>query len=70
LQKIATGWLKWKPDEFEYALIPDIMIAYEGHVDELKTIHGTGEEEKSNTTAVNTAEDFIAAFGNKGIKRQ
>lgn len=67
MQKIATGWLKWRPNEFEYALIPDIMIAYEGHVDELKTIHGSGEKEKE-TTEVTTAEEFKAAFGNKGIK--
>lgn len=68
MQKIATGWLKWKPDEFEYALIPDILIAYDGHVDELKAIHGSNEK-KNETTQINSAEEFIAAFGNKGVKR-
>jgi len=50
-------------------LIPDILIAYEGHVEELRTIHGSGSKEKE-TTAVNTAADFKAAFGNKGIKKK
>ena len=71
MQKIATGWLKWKPDEFEYALLPDIVIAYEGHIDELKAIHGSGEKEsENNVKKIDSAQDFLASFGNKGIKKQ
>ena len=72
MQKIATGWLKWKPDEFEYALLPDILIAYEGHIDELKAIHGSGEKtsENADVKKIDTAQDFLAFFGNKGVKKQ
>lgn len=71
MQKIATGWLKWKPDEFEYALLPDIVIAYEGHIDELKAIHGSGEKEsENNVKKIDSAQEFLASFGNKGIKKQ
>lgn len=69
MQKIATGWLKWKPDEFEYFLITDILIAYEGYIDELKAIHGSGEKEEDKTSrTITSPEDFKSAFGNKGIK--
>lgn len=63
LQKIATGALKWKPDEFEVALIPDILLAYEGHIDDLKLIHGN--EDKPTNQMEPTAENFDMLFGSK-----
>jgi len=45
------------------------MIAYEGHIEELRLIHGSGEKEKE-TTELTSAEGFRAAFANKGIRKQ
>ena len=67
MQKIATGWLKWRPDEFEYALMPDVLIAYEGYLDELKVIHGNGEKEDKQQVGKNV-QDFVRAFGDKGVR--
>lgn len=61
LQKIATGSLKWRPDEFEIALIPDILLAYQGHIDELKMIYGSSKEK--NKIKITDADDFAKYFG-------
>lgn len=68
LQKVATGWLKWRPKEFEYALIPDIIMAYEGYMEELKAIHGSSEKKDEDSKEFKTADDFRAAFAHKGFK--
>lgn len=47
--------------------MPDILIAYEGYLDELKAIHGNGEKEEKRQVGKN-AQDFIKAFGNKGVR--
>lgn len=57
LQKIATGALKWKPSDFWTELIPDILLAYEGHIDDLKLIHGNEDNQQKPT-----AENFEAMF--------
>lgn len=62
---IAGGWLGWKPNEFEFSSMDDILKAYEAHVEKLKTIYGSGED-KNKKQEIQTAEHFIAAFGNKG----
>lgn len=67
LQEIATGWLGWKPNEFEFANMSDILVAYEGHLKKLKTIHGSGEEKTKQE--ITDAQAFAATFGNRGIKR-
>ena len=57
------------PDVFEYVLISDILIAFDGYVDQLKTIHGSGKkDEATESRIISTPEDFKAAFGKQGIK--
>ena len=66
LWKIAGGWLMWRPHEFEYANIADIMLAYEGHIEKLKLIHGSGEEKNdAKTTPLDNvdADSFDKVFG-------
>lgn len=69
LWKIAGGWLNWRPHEFEYANISDILTAYEGHLDKLQAIHGSGENKEQEKRKIASADDFLAAFAKKGIKR-
>jgi hypothetical protein len=45
--------------------MPDITMAYEGHLDKLKLIYGSGKDDKKKTQ-IKTMEDFVSAFGNKG----
>lgn len=54
--------MKWTPDYFETALIPDILLAYEGHIEELKMIYGSSDEKKS-VHKITNAEDFEKVFG-------
>ena len=42
--KIATGWLGWTPDTAWSATLPEIHRAFEGHIDQLKAIHGAADE--------------------------
>jgi len=49
LYKIATGWLGWPPETAWNATLPEILQAFDGHIDQLKAVHGSAEED-SNTT--------------------
>jgi len=66
LWKIAGGWLNWRPNEFEFANMADITTAYEGQLEKLEILHGSNKKDKKKP--ISTAEEFIAAFGNKGKK--
>lgn len=48
LFKHATGWLGWPPETAWNATIPEILQAFEGHVERLKTIHG-GDDNEAET---------------------
>lgn len=50
LFKMATGLLGWPPETAWEATMPDILHAFEGHTDQLKAIHGTGDEEDNAGT--------------------
>lgn len=66
LWRIAGGWLGWRPGEFEYSNIADIVSAYEGQIEKLKIIHGSGEEQnKSSATPIEKidADSFDKVFG-------
>ncbi len=45
LYKIATGWLGWTPDTAWSATLPEIMHAFDGHIEQLKAIHGTADDD-------------------------
>lgn len=49
LFKMATGWLGWPPETAWNATMPEILQAFEGHVDKLKAIHGDGGSDESTT---------------------
>jgi len=55
LYKIATGWLGWPPETAWNATLPEIQQAFDGHIDQLKAVHGSAEED-SNTTPAMSAE--------------
>ena len=48
LYKIATGWLGWTPDTAWSATLPEILNAFDGHVDQLKAVHGGAEDESDS----------------------
>ncbi len=47
---IATGWLGWSPNEAWAATPQEVLAAYRGHMDRLKAIHGSKEDDKGNST--------------------
>ncbi|MEP1592146.1 hypothetical protein [Sulfitobacter sp.] len=47
--KIATGWLGWTPETAWSATLPEIMRAFDGHIDQLKAIHGSADEGTTGT---------------------
>jgi len=49
LYKIATGWLGWSPATAWAATLPEILSAFDGHIDQLKAIHGTADDDKTET---------------------
>ncbi|KQS64522.1 hypothetical protein ASG39_11240 [Rhizobium sp. Leaf371] len=46
LYKLGTGWLGWTPDVTLDATPAEITLAYAGHMDMLRAIHGGGKAEK------------------------
>jgi hypothetical protein len=44
LYKAATGWLHWPPEVALNAIPAQIALAYEGHMEMLKAIHGAPEK--------------------------
>lgn len=47
LFKIGTGWIGWTAHETRAAHMQEIVLAYDGHVDKLKAIHGSSEKTPS-----------------------
>lgn len=50
LFKTATGWLGWTPETAWNATLPEILHAYEGHMDKLKAIHGAPDDDQDGPT--------------------
>ncbi|WP_407473652.1 hypothetical protein [Sulfitobacter sp. PM12] len=48
LYKIATGWLGWTPDTAWNATLPEILNAFDGHIDQLKAVHGSSEDQTTS----------------------
>jgi len=46
LFQIATGWLGWSPGQAWEATASEILLAYEGHIEKLRAIHGGSAEEE------------------------
>ena len=49
IYKIGTGWLGWTPQITRSAHMQEVIVAFEGHVDMLKAIHGSDEKKKTNS---------------------
>lgn len=54
LNRYATGWLHWSPDQAWSATPTEITEALSGHFDMLKAIHGSAEEEPDQPDAYST----------------
>lgn len=52
LFKIATGWLGWTPHTAWNATLPEILCAFEGHTDKLKAIHGSADEDATDSPSM------------------
>lgn len=76
LFKLATGWLHWTPETAWNATPSEIDIALTGHMEMLKAIHGSSEEEDrtqvSTLTETELAEierlGFDPAFDRSGLR--
>ena len=55
LYQIGSGWLGWSPETVWNATPKEILEAYSGHVEQLKAIYGTGDDEPAPRTAPDTA---------------
>lgn len=52
LYKIATGWLGWTPDTAWNATLPEIMQAFDGHIEQLKAVHGSADDDATETPSM------------------
>lgn len=51
LYDVATGWLGWTPEQAWNATPTEITRAYAAHIEKLKAIHGSTDEDKPAKTA-------------------
>ncbi|MBS0237080.1 MAG: hypothetical protein JSR89_01500 [Proteobacteria bacterium] len=63
LYKIGTGWLGWTPDVTLDATPSEIMLAYEGRIELLKAVFGTGDPDKAEADGMDLDSKLKAAFG-------
>ncbi|NKX47809.1 hypothetical protein HGG67_06170 [Rhodobacteraceae bacterium R_SAG8] len=54
LYKLATGWLGWTPDTAWNATLPEILNAFDGHVDQLKAVHGGGDDQDASAPTMDS----------------
>lgn len=52
LYKIATGWLGWTPDTAWSATLPEILHAFDGHIEQLKAVHGSADDDATETPGI------------------
>ncbi|WP_242217259.1 hypothetical protein [Shinella zoogloeoides] len=71
LYKFGTGWMGWTPEETLDATPAEITLAYEGHLDMLRAIHGGGEKSSKPKAADSRpiADKFRAAFSAIGTTK-
>ena len=65
LYKYGTGWLGWSPEVTLNATPAEISLAFEGHVEMLKAIHGGGETDKPKDNRP-LDEKFRTIFAERG----
>ncbi|WP_375763076.1 phage tail assembly chaperone [Bradyrhizobium sp. Pha-3] len=67
LFRIATGWLGWTPEQAWNATPAEIMEAYQGRMEMLSAIFGSGKDKESGDTTstnISSARDRLGALGN------
>ena len=77
LYDVATGWLGWTPEQAWNATPTEISRAYAAHVEKLKAIHGSSEDDKGKPSrkphdheqaARNVAEGLDPEFDRAGLQ--
>ncbi|NLS04607.1 hypothetical protein HGP14_14710 [Rhizobium sp. P32RR-XVIII] len=68
LYKTGTGWLGWTPETTLYATPTEIRLAYEGHIEMLKIVHGSGAEAQPKDDRP-IADKFRAIFADLGTQK-
>ena len=53
LYKAGTGWLGWTPDTTRSAHMQEIILAYEGKIDQLKAVHGSSDDKNGKPKKAN-----------------
>lgn len=67
LYRIGTGWLGWSPDTTWNATAKEITEAYEGHIEMLRAIYGTKDDDETRTATSTRPEN--AHFDRGGFER-
>ena len=75
LYDCATGWLEWTPEQAWNATPTEINRAYHAHMEKLKAIHGSGEDDKQKSkthdpeqAARNEAAGLDPEFDREGLR--
>ncbi len=55
LYAIGTGWLGWPPETTWNATPREITEAYGAHIEQLKAIYGTGDQDQDRRTGPDSA---------------
>jgi len=63
LYRLATGWLGWTPAQTWAASPGEIRQAYEGRLDLLRAVFGSGEETGKPKSAASLDDKFTALMG-------
>lgn len=67
LYKIGTGWLGWSPETTWNATAKEIINAYEGHLEMLRAIYGSADDDQNDTRP--TEKPDQATFDRAGLRR-
>jgi hypothetical protein len=57
LFRIATGWLQWSPKDAWEATPNEITEAYSGHLEMLRAIYGSADDDKDNSRPTDRPEN-------------
>ena len=74
LYGFATGWLGWSPAEAWNATPTEIARAFAAHLDKLRAVHGSGDDdadrhEKASQRAENEALGLDPEFDRRGLQK-
>lgn len=70
LFKFGTGWLGWTPEATLDATPAEITLAFEGHLEKLKAIHGGNMSSEKETDDRPLDEKFRSIFRARGTQKE